>query len=111
MKNSINIATMTQIVHTLPQNVQDINHRSVDEMRDLSASIDEYKKPFYRIWHYIKQNWDTGYSTEELEELTELFGKLKSSQKMLSNVIWDMDVQGLKTIDLTSIKNLRSTLL
>ncbi len=98
MNNPIDIHQAHKEISRLPRTITDIAEQHIDTLKDTSANIDSLKKPYYRVWHYIKNNWDTGYSANDIVELRMNFGALKSSQKMLANVIWDMELQNLTIV-------------
>lgn len=90
MKNKMNLSEAYAVAHKLPHSIEQIKHMNIDELKDLSVSIDEFKRPYYRIWHYVKKNWETGYSASELLELSSNFGLLKGVEKLLYKRIWKL---------------------
>lgn len=98
MRNKLDLLEAKTSAKSLPLSEEELKGMSVDQLMDLSASIDGLKKPYYRIWHYEKKGWDTGFSPLELLELSGLFSLLKTSEQFLQETIQDMHIHNIHSL-------------
>ena len=99
MKNQINVMELLLAVESNKyHNKERFMGLELSFLKELHAHFQEQLNPIYRVWHYQKQGWATGYSSDDITRLENIFASLKKSQKVTSQVIWDLNYLALDTV-------------
>ncbi len=54
--------------------------KSYQELETMCAFYKDTRQPFYKLWYYIRKNWETGYNERQIKWLRQAFNRLRENE-------------------------------
>ena len=55
----------------------DLSHK---ELEDMYQFYKETRQPFYKLWYYVRKDWETGYSERQIKWLRQAFNRIRNNE-------------------------------